>query len=663
MSLTSSMWTSVSGLLAHGEKMNVIGNNISNVNTVAYKSQRMDFQDFVYQQMGTGNGYGQVGMGTSVGAIMNDFFQGSMESTTNSTDIAIKGNGFFCVKPKNHNSSYYTRAGNFSFNNSGELVDANGYVLQGWKINQSVSNNINRSENGIIGSGSPVDVRLETFTCPPKHTNQIGTPVNLRNTEATADDNSTDETDPFFALLKTWDATQNKPLGSSQSAHHTTMNVYDEGGRMHTLTVYFDRVTNGNGGQNIAGSQDGDTLWEYIITMEPSEDVRDFNSSYNANGPTGSNPNVPDRLKGLLGAGTITFSSTGNMKDMTAFVPHSDPDNPKDQWWCGEAGQETIHLVKWIAAPINSNGLTVVAPNFAGTNGQHLAYKDGNWVGANPDAEDRLIAVDLGLKINSKEWAFVTGPSIPNSAVVKLTQGPLTSDGLPIGPGGTQALDLGGPLYDSSNWASAGTQRIVNGERMTLYLVEDTRDGMPATYYTTQPPADNSGVTVKQSWPVMDPPKPGFDSTASDRASGAPLGKGGTALEIGDTPFFSEADLGASASTRRKDPENPADDLALYLVTSATNSSSKFYIKQSELANYQADPDYLVDTNAIFIVDPIKESLPNTDMLDSKGNPLTANPPQTLNLGGPVYDVPQLPTRAQYPPKRRKDPNGNDMTP
>ena len=130
MSLTSSMWTSVSGLLAHGEKMNVIGNNISNVNTVAYKSQRMDFQDFVYQQMGTGNGYGQVGMGTSVGAIMNDFSQGSMESTTNSTDIAIKGNGFFCVKPKNHNCSHYPRAGNFSFNNSGEVGDPNRNVLQ-----------------------------------------------------------------------------------------------------------------------------------------------------------------------------------------------------------------------------------------------------------------------------------------------------------------------------------------------------------------------------------------------------------------------------------------------------------------------------------------------------------------------------------------------------
>ena len=61
MSLTASMWTSVSGLLAHGERMNVIGNNISNVNTVGFKGQRMDFQDFVYQAIGTASGVGQTG--------------------------------------------------------------------------------------------------------------------------------------------------------------------------------------------------------------------------------------------------------------------------------------------------------------------------------------------------------------------------------------------------------------------------------------------------------------------------------------------------------------------------------------------------------------------------------------------------------------------------
>lgn len=663
MSLTSSMWTSVSGLLAHGEKMNVVGNNISNVNTVAFKAQRMDFQDFVYQYMGTANGLGQVGKGTSIGAIMNDFSQGSMETTTSSTDIAIQGNGFFCVKPTNNNTNYYTRAGNFSFNNNGELVDANGYVLQGWKIDQNVADSTTRSDSGIVGSGSPVDIRLATFTCPPKHTTSLSRPVNLKSSkEASTDDNTTDSDDPFFAMLKTWDATQTSALGTGKYANQTTMNVYDEGGTMHKLTIYFDRVASGKDGQNIAGGSSGESYWEYLITMDPTEDVRDFNSTYNPDGTSPTNPNVPDKLKGLLGAGTITFDSTGNMKDMTAFVPHSDPEDAADQWWTVDAnGEASVNLDKWVAAPINSEGLPVVAPNFSGTGGQQLAYKDGKWTGVNPDATDRVIAIDLGLKINSDKWNFKTGAAIPGDALVSLTDAPLSADGAPIGFGGTEPLDLGGPLYDTTGWATPGTQRMVNGEPLTLYLVEDTNEAMPTSYYTTKMPATGSGITVTQSWPVMDPPAATFDSLASD-ATGLPQGKGGAALKLGDTPIYTEADLGAGNGVRRKDPENPSDDLALYLVTSATDPDNKFYIKQAELAKYQADTDYTVDATAIYIMDPTEQTLPNTDMVDSEGKPLTAKAPVELDLGGPIYDVTKLPTSTENPPVRRKDANGKEMT-
>ena len=660
MSLTASMWTSVSGLLAHGEKMNVIGNNISNVNTVAYKSQRMDFQDFVYQYTGTANGLQQVGKGTAIGAVMNDFSQGSMETTTSSTDIAIEGNGFFSVRPRTNNATYYTRAGNFSFNNQGELVDANGYVLQGWKINQN-SNGGDRNSSGIVGAGAPVDIRLQTFTCPPKHTNNISLPVNLRNSKiASNDDKSTDETDPFFALLKTWDASQTKALSTNQAAYQSTMNVYDEAGKMHTLTIYFDRVANGYGGQNITGNTDGESYWEFIVTMNPNDDVRDFNSSFNFDTAASTTPNVPERLKGLLGAGAITFNSSGTMTDMTAFVPHSDPADPTDQWWTGDQGKETIDLSKWIAAPINKDGFPVVAPNFSGTAGQQLAHKDGQWIGINPDTDGRTIAIDLGLKINDNQWNFITGPKIPDSAQVTLTDGPLTADGKPLGPGGAKALDLGGPLYDSSSWTTPGVQRVVNGSPLTLYLVDSTVDGMPATYYTTEAPATGSGITVSQSWPVMDPAKPSLDAAATN-SSGTPLGSGGAPLDLGKTPFYTEDDLGAGNAVRRKDPDNPSDDLALYLITDAADATKKFFIKQNDLATYQANASYTVDATPIYIADPKDQPLPNTDMLDSNGKPLTALPPAELNIGGPVYDASQLPTEP-YPPMRRKDASGKEMT-
>lgn len=419
------MWTSVSGLLAHGEKMNVIGNNISNVNTVGFKGQRMDFMDFVYQYTGTAAGVGQVGRGTSVGIVMNDFLQGSLETTTSSTDIAISGNGFFKVKPKYNNESYYTRAGNFTFDREGYLVDPNGYVLQGWAIDRNAASQItdSRSTSGIIGTGSPVDVRLDTFTCPPRHTTNLTLPVNLKKTtQASESDKSTDGDDPFFALLKTWDATQEPPLGTDKYAYQSTIEVYDEAGKMHKLTVYYDRVADGHGGQTITDYSSNESYWEYIVTMDPSEDVRDFDSVYSSTGTNPTSPNVPDSLKGLLGAGTITFDSSGQMKDMSFFVPSSEPGTLGDQWWTGAPGSETVDLTHWIPAPISSNGYPMITPNFSGAAGLQTPYTFDS-AGTTMDdtkpnvhATGRMISIDIGLKNLSSEWHFPTTMTPPITA-------------------------------------------------------------------------------------------------------------------------------------------------------------------------------------------------------------------------------------------------------
>ena len=400
------MWTSVSGLLVHGEKMNVIGNNISNVNTVGFKAQRMDFQDYVYQYMGTANGMGQVGRGTSIGIIMNDFDQGALETTTDATDIAITGNGFFAVKPKTNQTTYYTRAGNFRFDKDGFLVDPHGYVLQGWKIDREFvdANTLNRSTGGIVGTGPVTDIRLDTFTCPPRHTTEITLPLNLKSSDATANDKSQDVTDPFFAMLKRWNASDPKvkPLGDSSYAHQSTMEVYDEGGRLHTLTIYFDRVTNSDktGAQHIANDTPSEIYWEFLVTMDPADDVRDF-STIDPNAIS-TTADVPAELKGILGAGTITFSSDGIMKDMSCFVPANEP------WW--DAGNN-VDLTKFVSAPISQDGFPLIAPNFSGAPGQASAYglnstgtKD--YTQPNQYAGGRLIALDFGLRTTVNDWSF-----------------------------------------------------------------------------------------------------------------------------------------------------------------------------------------------------------------------------------------------------------------
>ena len=113
MGLSASMWTSVSGLLAHGNKMNVVGNNIANVSTIGFKGQRMDFNDYLYINGGSTSGPTQIGAGVSTYAVIGDFSQGSLESTNSVTDLAIDGNGFFKVRKPNSDDMYYTRAGGF----------------------------------------------------------------------------------------------------------------------------------------------------------------------------------------------------------------------------------------------------------------------------------------------------------------------------------------------------------------------------------------------------------------------------------------------------------------------------------------------------------------------------------------------------------------------
>lgn len=139
MSFTGSLYSGVSGIRNHQTMMDVIGNNISNVNTVGFKSSRVTFADSLGNLLSAGkSGQGtnggsnpiQVGLGASVSSIDRNWTQGTRETTSSNTDLAIKGQGLFIVK--NNGKTLYQRAGNFTFDNSGKLVSSlNGAVVQG----------------------------------------------------------------------------------------------------------------------------------------------------------------------------------------------------------------------------------------------------------------------------------------------------------------------------------------------------------------------------------------------------------------------------------------------------------------------------------------------------------------------------------------------------
>ena len=97
MSLTSSLFAGVSGLTNLGNAMQVIGDNVSNVNTVGFKGNRYTFSDLLSQAIATQSGTAQVGRGMAMGSIDASYDQGSFESTGNTTDLSIGGDGFFIV--------------------------------------------------------------------------------------------------------------------------------------------------------------------------------------------------------------------------------------------------------------------------------------------------------------------------------------------------------------------------------------------------------------------------------------------------------------------------------------------------------------------------------------------------------------------------------------
>jgi len=135
-----SLFAGVSGLRNHQVQMDIIGNNIANVNTVAFKSSRCLFQDMLSQTLRSAGGPTeqrgginpqQVGLGMSISSIDTILSQGNLMSTQKKTDLAIQGRGFFILS--DGTNRYYTRAGNFDFDINGNLVNpSNGYIVQGY---------------------------------------------------------------------------------------------------------------------------------------------------------------------------------------------------------------------------------------------------------------------------------------------------------------------------------------------------------------------------------------------------------------------------------------------------------------------------------------------------------------------------------------------------
>jgi len=224
MGITSAFFTATSGINATSRALSEIGNNIANAQTTGYKTRTVTFGDLFGASFGGGGTTNSLveGRGVRVLGIDPSFSQGSLQTTSNSLDLAIDGDGFFQVKDAN-GDSFYTRAGQFGTDALGNVVNPSSLILQGYQVD----------DDGVI-TGGIGDLVLTT-------TQQVGTvtsEVNMTgNLSAAASPTTFDVDDPI-----------------NSSAFSTGFELYDSLGFGHDVTMYFNKTGNNAWAYNIVGN-------------------------------------------------------------------------------------------------------------------------------------------------------------------------------------------------------------------------------------------------------------------------------------------------------------------------------------------------------------------------------------------------------------------------
>ena len=319
-----SLFSGVSGLRNHQIRMDVIGNNIANVNTVAFKAGRVTFKEgFAQLVAGASRPPGdhgginpiQVGLGSQIGSIDTLFSQGNIETTGIATDLAIQGESFFVVAKGNQH--YYTRSGNFQLDADGKLVSpTNGFVVQG-----------RMAVNGVFQDGVQ-DIKLPFGQkTAAKPTDSITLAGNLDASAIVFDKGP-------YAAIDPMDPAQRALPQNSASYKDVSITVYDSLGSKHELKMVMWKSA--------------ESQWDYKFD------------------PTGLAV-TPAGITEVAGTHPMTFKADGTL-DTSAFIPPKVSFTPLDG-----ASPVVITLDPSGGALGGTNGLT----QFAGTNNAVLRDQNG----------------------------------------------------------------------------------------------------------------------------------------------------------------------------------------------------------------------------------------------------------------------------------------------
>ncbi len=237
MGIYNALFIGASGLSSFGEAVRVIGDNISNVNTLGFKSQNVNFSDVLSQTVGVtrSNIANQVGNGVRIGAITRDQQQGSLQNTTSPTDMAINGNGLFAMRDPAGSGLTYTRAGAFILDKNFNLIDGQGNVVQGFKVD-----NVTGKAVGNVG-----DIAFGNLAAQAKATSKVTVGVTL-------DSNAT--------VLPT--GTTFDPANPSTFHYKAQANIFDSLGQTHAVSLQYTKV-----GQDSAGN----IVWDWHASVDGAE--------------------------------------------------------------------------------------------------------------------------------------------------------------------------------------------------------------------------------------------------------------------------------------------------------------------------------------------------------------------------------------------------------
>ncbi len=347
--------TALSALNADTTAIDVVGNNLANLNTTAYKASSVSFSDLVTQSLGAGLGETQVGFGVAPPTTLREFSQGAIQTSSAPLDVAIQGDGFLVVQDPSTNATLYTRGGDLVVNKQGQLATAKGDVVQGW----------NAAANGTIDTNqqaTAVTVPLGTLISP-KATANMSLTMNLDSSAAV-----TPVTDPTTLL-------PNPPNFSK------TMQVYDTLGETHQVTISF---WNQGGGQ-----------WSYQMSVPSS----DFTGGAAVVTPTGALQfDAQGKLTAPLATAAPSLSLTGLLDgaaDMTGTAPTAGPPPtvPSITWnlYNSSGVSQLTQFAQTSAVSANSQD------GAASAQLTHVGISDGGSVVAQYSDGQQLVAGQLAL--------------------------------------------------------------------------------------------------------------------------------------------------------------------------------------------------------------------------------------------------------------------------